>query len=129
MINRDVIDQITQARLSDGVSNATVNRMLELVRAILRRAEREWEWIDRALYIRMLKEPKHRIRWLTREEAVRLLSFLPAHIEAMARFALATGLRKSNVTGLQWTQVDLDRRVAWIHADQAKAGRIALVFH
>jgi len=41
----------------------------------------------------------------------------------MVRFSLATGLRESNVTGLEWSQVDLTRRVAWIHADQAKAGR------
>ena len=39
----------------------------------------------------------------------------------MARFALATGLRERNVTGLEWSQVDLERRVAWIHPDQAKA--------
>jgi integrase len=40
-------------------------------------------------------------------------------------FALATGLRQSNVTKLEWSQVDLVRRVAWIHADQAK-GRKAI---
>jgi integrase len=36
-------------------------------------------------------------------------------------FSLATGLRKSNVTKLEWSQVDLKRKVAWIHADQAKS--------
>jgi integrase len=41
----------------------------------------------------------------------------------MAEFSLATGLRDSNVTGLEWTQIDLSRATAWIHADQAKAGR------
>ena len=39
----------------------------------------------------------------------------------MAQFTLATGLRESNVVKLEWSQVDLDRRCAWIHADQAKA--------
>ena len=39
----------------------------------------------------------------------------------MARFSLSTGLREANVTGLQWNQVDLQRKVAWIHPDQAKA--------
>jgi integrase len=33
----------------------------------------------------------------------------------------ATGLRASNVTGLEWSQVDLARRLAWVHPDQAKA--------
>ena len=41
----------------------------------------------------------------------------------MVEFSLATGLRKANVTGLLWSQVDLEKRVAWIHPDQAKARR------
>ena len=122
-VNRDTIDHMTQERLQDGVKNATVNRMLEVVRAILRKAEREWEWLDKAPYIRMLPEPKRRIRWLSRDEAHNLIIYLPAHLKAPVRFSLATGLRKSNVTGLTWQQVDLERRVAWIHANEAKAGR------
>lgn len=39
----------------------------------------------------------------------------------MAVFTLATGWRAANLTGLQWAQVDLVRRLAWVHADQAKA--------
>ena len=39
----------------------------------------------------------------------------------MVIFPLATGLRQANVTGLEWSQVDLERRIAWIHPDQAKA--------
>ena len=120
-IHRDVLDDLTQSRLSDGVSNATVNRMLEIVRAILRRAEREWGWLERAPHVRMMPQAKRRVRWLTREEAGRLLSELPDHLAAMARFTLATGLRAANVVKLDWSQVDLDRRCAWIHADQAKA--------
>jgi len=71
--------------------------------------------------VRMLKEPTRRIRFLTRDEAQRLLAALPEHLADMAAFSLATGLRASNVTGLQWSQVDVARRLAWIHPDQAKA--------
>ncbi len=83
----------------------------------------EWEWLDRAPSIRMLKEPTRRIRFLTHDEARRLLAALPEHLADMAAFSLATGLRKANVTGLQWLQVDLVRRWSWIHPDQAKARR------
>jgi len=68
----------------------------------------------------MLKEPTIRIRWLKPEEAGRLFEELPFHLEMMCRFSLATGLRKANVVGLEWSQIDLNRRVAWIHPDQAK---------
>ena len=70
--------------------------------------------------LRRLKRGR-RIRFLTREEAQRLLAELPEHLADMAAFSLATGLRASNVTGLQWSQVDVVRRLAWIHPDQAKA--------
>jgi integrase len=41
----------------------------------------------------------------------------------MAAFTLATGLRESNVTGLQWSQLDMQRAIAWIHPEQAKSGK------
>ena len=41
----------------------------------------------------------------------------------MARFGLATGLRESNIRLLEWSQVDLERSLAWVHADQANAGK------
>ena len=75
----------------------------------------------------MLKEPTRRIRFLTHEEASSLLATLPKHLADMAAFSLATGLRRANVTGLQWTQLDLVRRLAWIHPDQAKARKAIAV--
>jgi integrase len=120
-ISRALIDRITDARLGEGVTNATVNRTLEVLRVVLRRCHQQWEWLDRIPTVRMLKEPTRRVRFLTREEADRLLAELPAHLADLAAFALATGLRRSNVTGLEWTQVDLERRLAWVHPDQAKA--------
>jgi integrase len=38
----------------------------------------------------------------------------------MARFALATGLRQANVTGLRWADVDLERRTAWAWPHETK---------
>ena len=73
-ISRSLIDRITDARLAEGLSNATVNRSLEVLRAILRRCVNDWEWLDRAPQVRMLKEPTRRVRFITREEARRLLS-------------------------------------------------------
>ncbi|MBK1699780.1 tyrosine-type recombinase/integrase [Thiococcus pfennigii] len=122
-IDRERIDALQRSRKNEGASSATCNRTLALLRAILRRAEREWGWLDRAPHVRMLSEPRRRVRWITRDEADRLVRELPEHLADMARFTLATGLREANVTGLEWSQVDLVRRVAWIHPDQAKARR------
>lgn len=127
VIGRPLIDKITDAKIAQGQSNATVNRTLEVLRAILRKCVNEWEWLDRAPQVRMLKEPTRRIRFLTRDEAQHVLAELPEHLADMAAFSLATGLRASNVTGLQWTEVDLTRRLAWVHPDQAKARKAIAV--
>jgi integrase len=126
-ITATTVGEITEAKLAQGCTNATVNRTLALVRAILRKCVNQWEWLDRAPHIRMLREPPRRIRYLTHEEAERLLGQLPEHLADMAVFALATGLRTANVTGLQWSQVDLARRLAWVHPDQAKARKAIAV--
>lgn len=122
-INRALLDRITSIRKKEGVSNGSVNRCMQVVSRVLRRAALDWEWLDKVVKVRSLPELKIRIRFLTSEEAARLLQELPPHLEAMARFSLATGLRKSNVTGLLWAQVNLQDRRAWIHADQAKGKR------
>jgi integrase len=126
-INCARIDHVTQEKLAQGCKNATVNRTLELLRAVLRKCVNEWEWLDRAPYVRMLKEPTRRIRFLNAEEARRLIGELPPHLADMAIFSLCTGLRAANVTGLEWTQVDEERKLCWVHPDQAKARRAIAV--
>ena len=126
-ISRDKLEELIQVYRARNLANGTVNRMLALVRAILRKAVFEWEWLSSMPKVRMLKEPKRRIRWITQHEAERLLSELPEHLEAMARFSLETGLRQANVTGLEWSQLDLSRKIAWVHPDQAKARKAIAV--
>jgi integrase len=119
-ITRDVIGKIAAIKAREA-SEATTNRHLAVIRAILRRAAFEWEWIDRVPKVRLFKERKRRIRWISRDEAERLLTVLPTHEAEMARFALFTGLRQANVVQMEWSQIDMQRRVAWVHPDQAKA--------
>ncbi len=121
-INRELLAEIGEAKAHEA-SPPTANRHLALIRAILRKARDEWEWLDRIPKIRLYPVRNARIRWITAEQAERLLSLLPPHQAAMARFALATGLRQRNVSGLEWSQVDLRQGLAWIHPDQAKARR------
>jgi len=126
-INRDMLEKVIAEKLNTGVMPASVNRVVQLIRAILRKAANEWEWLDRLPSFRFLKEPSRRVRFLTHDQAERLIATLPAHLAAMARFSLETGLRQANVSGLQWSQVDLARRCAWIHPDQAKARKAIAV--
>ncbi len=83
-----------------------MNRFLAVLRSVLNTARKEG-WIDTVPDFQLLREPQRRIRWLTHAQADQLLAQLPPHFAAMMRFTLATGLRETNVTQLQWSQVDL----------------------
>ncbi len=100
--------------------------IVSTVRKILSTAKNDWDWIDTIPSIKMLSEPSCRVRWLTKDEALNLIEQAPDHLKVMIRFTLATGLREGNVTGLLWSQVDLERRCAWIHPEQ-KAGKAIAV--
>jgi len=111
------IDQVHDAtlapfvasRLAAGVSATTVNRSLEVVRTILHRAVRAYRdhdgrpWLaGLPPYITMLPTSPRPPFPLTWEEQDRLFPLLPAHLGRMALFTVNTGLRDSNVCGLQW---------------------------
>ncbi|MFC7289672.1 tyrosine-type recombinase/integrase [Herminiimonas glaciei] len=121
-LTREIIVKVGELKYKE-TTPATANRLLALIRAILRRAAFDWEWIDKPPVIKLYRESKRRVRYLTPLEANVLLQELPDHLSDMAKFSLATGLRRANVTKLEWSQVDITRRVAWIHGDQAKAGK------
>lgn len=121
-LTRDVIAEIGELKRKE-TSPATANRLLALIRSILRRAALDWEWIDKPPVIKLYREAKRRVRYLNADQASILIRELPQHLADMVTFSLVTGLRRSNVTKLEWSQVDMQRNVAWIHGDQAKAGK------
>lgn len=120
------LSALTSTRLEEmlkpkATSPGSYNRYISIVSAILRRAQRKG-WVQDVPHLERRREPRGRLRWLTAKEWTALQKALPPYLRQMASFAIATGLRENNVIQLEWSQVDLARRVAWIHADQAKAG-------
>ena len=121
-IDRELIESIARAKEAEGRGPATVNRYLALIRSILRAAWQKWEWIDKVPMVFMRKEAEKRVRFLTQQEATRLLDELPEHLSYMAHFALMTGLRMNNVVRLKWSQINMEKKQAWIHPDESKSG-------
>ncbi len=121
-IDRDLLTVIAESKKNES-SPSTANRYLALVRAILIASRDKWEWLDRVPSVPMFKEPKKRVRWLTKIQAQNLVDELPPHLADLAVFTLATGLRQTNASMLRWDQVDMNRSFAWIHPDQSKSGR------
>lgn len=115
-------DQDQRTDKAREVTNSTRNRYLATIRAMLNDAAGPWEWIDRAPKLEELPEPSKRIRWITPAEAQRLLAAINTDwMRDATEFGFMVGLRQANILGLEWSQVDLVKRRAWIHPDQAKA--------
>lgn len=120
-ISRDTIEKLRALRCGES-SPSTANRYMALVRTILRKAQRDWDWIERAPVVPMYRLETQEPRFLTRAEFAKLKKRLPPHLADLAEFSVETGLRMRNVTGLTWGQVDLRRRQLVIPAARAKAG-------
>lgn len=90
------------------ISNRTINHQLKKLRTLINRARKIWkvrtpeiEWSDLLLPV-----GEERVRAATPDEERRLLAELPADYRAVVLFAIATGLRRENVVGLTWADVD-----------------------
>lgn len=100
-------------------SQSTVDKMMALIRSILRDAQRRG-WLDSVPSIQLTAGAPEDYRWLTKGEAMALYEQLADHLKPMFRFSLATGLREQNVLRLEWSKVDMGRRVMWVKAAAAK---------
>ncbi|EJL5624988.1 site-specific integrase [Salmonella enterica] len=105
------------------VTTATKAKHLALIKAILRAAERDWKWLEKAPVIKIPSVRNKRVRWLEKEEAKRLIDECPEPLKSVVKFALTTGLRKSNIMNLEWQQIDMQRRVAWVNPEDSKSNR------
>jgi integrase len=121
-IDRDRLDALRREKAAE-TSTATANRYTALIRSILNACAREWGWLATAPKAPMFPAERTDYQWLTQSEFAALLPHLPTLTRQLARFAVATGLRRTNITHLRWSQVDLTRRHAHVLASQTKAGK------
>ncbi|KHT21039.1 integrase [Pectobacterium brasiliense] len=105
------------------ISESTKYSLQAFMRSLLRMAANEWGWLSSVPVVKARQPRNKRIRWLTHDEARSLINELPDQLKPVVTFALATGLRRSNIIDLEWSQVDMPRRMAWIHPENAKGGK------
>lgn len=89
------------------LSDGTLIRELVTLRAALSWAVKE-RWIPSAPHVAVPSAPPSRDRWLTRQEAERLLAACEApHIKVFVALALNTAARTGALLDLRWDQIDL----------------------
>jgi integrase len=145
-LNKYVIPAWGQRRLAD-VTRADVarlhsklgervpyeaNRVLALVAVLFSKAE-EWGFLPEGSFnpaarVQAFRE-KSRDRWVTPAEMPALIAAIDAepnlYIRTAFKLYLLTGLRRSELLGLRWKDVDFDRRE--LRLEDTKAGRSHVV--
>ncbi len=111
------LDKLTEAdvlrfvaRRRAEVSSATVNRQLQLLGRAIRHMVKFHKALAAVTDMKPFetKEAEERVRELSWSEQERLFAALRVDLHPLVKFALMTGARKATITGLRWTDVDLD---------------------
>lgn len=90
------------------VSNATVNREVELARRVWKHAKDGYAVTDIEWGKLKLAEPKERVRELSADEETKLFKQLPGDLADVVEFAMLSGQRRTAVIQLLWSRLDLD---------------------
>ena len=111
-INPFLIEKYKQKRKEDGVSVRTINIELACLRHMFNMGIK-WGKVQKnpVSEVKLFKEPEGKDRILSAEEEIKLLDAVRSskranHLEPVIMTALKTGMRKSEVLGLKWSNVD-----------------------
>jgi integrase len=113
-------------------SGATINREIALLRTMLNKAV-EWEYLDASpLNWRRVKKfnENGRERYLTTDERERLFAALDDSGPILRNFiilALNTGLRRGEIMGLRWANVNMDAGLICLERAQRKNNKVLRV--
>ena len=113
-----------QAERAAKVSPASVNRDLAVLKNMFSKAV-EWGFaVDNPVKrVKMLRETGRRERFLTHEEAEMLLTECSAWLRPIVTVALHTGMRRGELLGLTWRDVDFHVGCIVLDPEGTKSGR------
>lgn len=124
-------DRLLQSKTKSGKkrSPSTVVRYMAALSHAFSIAAKEWQWVDDNPFrnVTKPKEPKGRVRYLEKQE-INLLrekcheSENPA-LETIYILAISTGMRKGEILGLTWQDVDLAKGVIYLTDTKNKESR------
>lgn len=115
-----LLEGYQSSQLTAGYSPAYINREINLIRHMLRKAV-DWNMapeyaITELRKVKTLPERNQRLRYLSLEEIARLLRKATGRLRVFLVVALYTGMRKNEILTLRWKQID--RKAMLVHLEQ-----------
>jgi integrase len=119
-----LLEQYQTERMQKGNKPATINRHIATIKHMFTKAV-EWymveeETLKRIRKVKLLEENNRRLRYLSKEECQALIKACQGDTKTIIITALNTGMRKGEILGLKWDNVDL--RHGFILLDTTKNG-------
>lgn len=124
--------ELAQAKLEKAVGKPTEEtiskRSVDICIARLKRMFNlcvDWGLLpaNPAARVRLFREDRRRVRYLSDDEEASLLDACTPQLRRVVLFALHTGMRRGEILGLRWQDVDFKNEVAMIPAERAKGKR------
>ena len=104
-----------KAKRRKEVSGSTVNRELACLKHIFTKAVK-WKKVKKnpTLEVKLFKESGKRVRYLEKEDIVRLCESCSDWLRPIVLTALNTGMRRNEILNLKWRDIDFRRRIIYI---------------
>lgn len=131
-LNVTYLHEITESEINNFIvshrnifSNSTINRYLALLSVVINTAE---DWKVQTPHIKIsrfkLKEPAENIKCLKDwETAEKIIANASSHLKPIIYTALYTGLRRANILGLKWDNLDFTNNTITLKVkDRTKQG-------
>ena len=117
------IEKFKTSRIKE-VKPATVNRALAVLKSMFNKAI-AWGKADSNPFkaVKLFKENNQRLRFLEREDIPKLLANCCPHLKPIVILALNTGMRKGEILGLKWHDIDFKRDTIHLHDTKSGEGR------
>ena len=112
---------LARKRDQEGVSIPTTNRYLATLKTMFKMAVR-WGYLgyNPAEPVKTLKEESNIPDALTDQQLEQLLNELPGYARVIATLAADTGMRRSEMAQLQWSNIEFDERMIIVQGSTAK---------
>jgi len=106
-----LVEQYQTERLQSGNKPGTANRHVTILKHMFNKAV-DWDMVEeetlkRVRKAKLLEENNGRLRYLSKDECQVLLESCDPHLRPIVICALNTGMRKGEILGLKWDDVDL----------------------
>lgn len=98
------------------VGPATTNRALTWLKAMFNKAIAwgKFEGVNPVKGVKFFRENNERLRYLEKEEIIKVLSHCHDHLKPIVVVALNTGMRRGEILGLKWHDIDFRRDIIYL---------------